>query len=317
LAGAAATTSLAETQAAFAYASAPSPLLELGSSALDKQLGGVDEALLDTLLPVKAGDLQQAKLGPPARGTLYVLDGAPLVFDASGKGDYYVPTVMGLWRAPELLPRVPLRHPAVSQFICGAGHGHGADVMLPGVNVAALPPFAKGALVSVVVPGNPAPIAVGFAALSSEDMAAAFAASGKGKAVEVLQAYGDHLWQEAVGKPVPNEGFLEGVVAPLPGVWDGGAEIGDQGHGSGGDEEGSSGAGSGEAAAEGAAAEGTAVRDAGASLPTAEATTPAAEKAAGVEAAADMDALLEAALLQALHKSVKDADLPLAGSVLW
>ena len=39
----------------------------------------------------------------------------------------------------------------------GAG---GADLMLPGVDVADLPSFARGQLCSVSVPGNPAPFAV-------------------------------------------------------------------------------------------------------------------------------------------------------------
>ncbi|KAI8463967.1 MAG: hypothetical protein J3K34DRAFT_129977 [Monoraphidium minutum] len=271
--------------------------------ALEKQLGpAADEALLDALLPPKAGDLQQAKLNPPARGLVYILDGAPILFDASAKGDLYVPTAMGLWRAPGLLPRVLLKHPSVSHFVCGYGHGRGADVMLPGVDVGALPHFEKGALVAVAVPGNPAPIAVGLAAFSSGDMAAAGGGHGRGKAVEVLQAYGDHLWADVAGKPAANEGFLDGGVAPLPGMWDGGSDGGE--------------GGGGEAAA--AAPGGEA--EAGGGEPEASGSGAAAAAAAAAEAeaaAVDMEALLEAALLQALHKSVKPADLPLAGSALW
>lgn len=202
--------------------------------------------------------------------------------------------------------------------------------MLPGVDTERLPAFQRGTLVSVVVPGNPAPIAVGLALLSSDDMAAAGAGRGKGKAVEVLQAYGDFLWSEAAGKPVANEGFLGHVVAPLPGMWEGGVEE----EGEGGEEEregGEAAAAGGVAAAEpqgaedkrvdgdsggavaggeGAAAEGAAVAAAG------EGDTGAAEDAAAGEGV-NMDYLLEAALLQALHKSVKDGELPIAGSVLW
>jgi predicted RNA-binding protein (TIGR00451 family) len=145
--------------------------------------------------PEQAPNGALAEVGPlllaaPPRSAVYNHDGVPVLFDASGKGDRYVPTVMALWRAPELLPRVQLKHPAVSQFIVGAAHGrhgHGADVMLPGVNTEGLPPFRKGDLVAVVVPGNPAPIAVGVATLSAEDARAAGRAAGKGKAVEVLQ----------------------------------------------------------------------------------------------------------------------------------
>ena len=49
---------------------------------------------------------------------LYTLDGEPWLLDArAGRPDDLVPTVMALWRAPALLPAVPLRHAAVSHFI--------------------------------------------------------------------------------------------------------------------------------------------------------------------------------------------------------
>lgn len=258
---------------------------------------------------------------------------------------------MALWRAPGLpLPGVVLKHPSVSQFIVGAAvagaHGHGADVMLPGVDTTRLPDFQKGDLVAVFVPGNPAPIAVGTAALGAGDAAAAAAAGGgRGKAVEVLQAYGDCLWLEAAGKPVPNEGFLELQVVALGGhdaAVDGGSGGGEQEAAPAAGEtatraaadEGAEAAGGGEAAGEAGLAAGGRGSAAGS---MAEASEPAGsasgapgagdgagagagDAAAGTEAQAppaDMEALLEAALLQALHKSVKDADLPLAGSMLW
>jgi len=183
--------------------------------------------------------------------------------------------------------------------------------MLPGVNVTTQPPaaFQKGALVAIAVPGNPAPIAVGLATMSADDMRAAGLAAGKGKAVEVLQAYGDYLYAEAAGSPVPNEGFLPTAVMPLAGAWEGdsdddegleGATAGGEGGEEGGEEE----AGAGRAA--------VGDEQAGSSSGGGDAAA-----AAAAEAEVDMDALLEAALLQALHKSVKDGDLPLAGSVLW
>jgi translation initiation factor 2D len=276
--------------------------------ALEKQLAGADEASLDALLPPKAGDLEQSKLGAPARGVIYSLDGVPVLFDLSGKGDLYVPTAMALWAAPGLLSRIPLKHPAVSQFIVGAAHGrhgHGADVMLPGVDTEALPPFGKGALVAVVVPGNPAPIAVGLATLSAEDACTAGRGAGKGKLVEVLQAYGDYLYAQAAGKPVPNEGFLEMAVAPLPGAWEGGDDkegeaLAAAAAAAGGAEPGADGEGSG---------------GGGPAPPAEEASSSNPQSSGGADV--DMDALLESALLQALHKSVKVGDLPLAGSILW
>lgn len=76
-----------------------------------------------------------------------------------------MPSVFALWSISDWLPRIWLKHFAVSKYILG-----GADVMLPGVNVPdeGFPePFNEGDCVSICVPGNPAPIAVGHAAMSS------------------------------------------------------------------------------------------------------------------------------------------------------
>jgi translation initiation factor 2D len=90
----------------------------------------------------------------------------------------------------------------------------GADVMLPGVDNSCLPNFQKGDLLAVCVPGNPAPIAIGAAAMHSMAAAQQAAGQGKGKLVEVIQHYGDTLWQSMGKCSVPNDGFLQGVVAP-------------------------------------------------------------------------------------------------------
>jgi hypothetical protein len=90
----------------------------------------------------------------------------------------------------------------------------GADVMLPGVDTTCLPDFQKGDLLAVCVPGNPAPIAIGAAAMHSMAAAQQAAGQGKGKLVEVIQHYGDTLWQSLGKCAVPNDGFLQGGVAP-------------------------------------------------------------------------------------------------------
>lgn len=90
-----------------------------------------------------------------------------LSFVALGKGDL-IPSVFALWGIPDWLPRIWLKHFAVSKYIMG-----GADVMLPGVHVPneGLPePFKEGDCVSICVPGNPAPIAVGCATMSSRSV---------------------------------------------------------------------------------------------------------------------------------------------------
>lgn len=83
-------------------------------------------------------------------------------------------------QAPKMLPRVYVKHPAVTQYLVG-----GADLMLPGVHLPpeGLPAFNKGDLISVCVHGNPAPCAVGIACMSSSDAMTRKA----GKLVEVAQ----------------------------------------------------------------------------------------------------------------------------------
>ena len=126
---------------------------KLRRSLLDKVLGHLSdaeqrEAVLDAVLPSKAGDLEVSKL-VGSRLVLYLLDGLPIIIDPSGKGDL-LPSVHALWASPNLLPKVYLKHPAVSQYIVG-----GADLMLPGVNIdMEFPSFKKGDPLSVNVHGQ-------------------------------------------------------------------------------------------------------------------------------------------------------------------
>lgn len=131
-------------------------------------------------MPGKAGEAEQVKVASPSRTVIYTLDGVPIFLDTSGKGDF-APTVFSLWKVPHLLRRVWVKHPAVTQFIIG-----GADLMLPGVDVAPEDSvYDKDALVAVCVHGNPAPLAVGYAAMSSAEARQRAAAGAKGKLVAV------------------------------------------------------------------------------------------------------------------------------------
>ena len=68
-----------------------------------------------------------------------------------------------LWKVPHLLPAFTLKGGEVSRYVIG-----GADLMFPGISIGAegLPEFSAGEIWAVVVPGNPAPIAVSFCTFS-------------------------------------------------------------------------------------------------------------------------------------------------------
>ena len=179
--------------------------------------------------------------------------------------------------------------------------------------------------------------------MSSEAALERVAAGAKGKLVDVVQVYGDCLWQDLGKRAVPNEGFWANAVVPLG--FDASAGIMQDldpadAHGMGAAEEagGSSGGGEGEGGAgpsgvagaalqelhlggdQGSATSSGAVAPAVAPPPTAAAEAgPGGGSSSGAAAASDVDmeALLQACLLQALHVSVADTDLPLAGSILW
>ena len=165
----------------------------------------LSEDALEALLPSKAGELEMAKLAAPSRIVIYTLDKQPIIIDTSGKGDL-IPTIFGLWAAPGALPRIYVKHPFVTQYLV-----NGADLMLPGADVSpscfdsggsggndeGFSTFEKEELVAVCVRGNPAPLAVGVAGLSSAQAVERASQGLKGKLVDVLQCYGDCLCRSA------------------------------------------------------------------------------------------------------------------------
>eukprot|EP00898_Chlorokybus_atmophyticus_P001535 jgi/Chlat1/2382/Chrsp17S02649 len=275
---------------------------------LRERFPAADDTALDHLLPAK-GDILVLKLAN--RSLIYGVDGqVPMWIDTTGKGDLF-PTVFALWEVPTLVPAFTLKHSEVSRWVLG-----GADAMLPGVDIpeGGFQPFREGEVWSVKVPGNPAPIAVGTTALDSQA-----AASGRGKALRVVHFFPDTLWESAPGKPVPNEGFQHDVVKSL------GDEAGPAPESAEGDElhrdATEAPAADPEDAATAAAtagmatlltAESHAAQDNG--KEEAEVEAPSASATVPVE---DMDSLLQNCLLLALHKLVKDKDLPIAGGTFW
>lgn len=166
------------------------------------------EADIDLLLPPKA-EVSVTKLAN--RVHVYSADGGPpILFDVDGRGNEIFPTVYGLWKVPNILPAFMLKGAEVSRYVLG-----GADLMFPGIDVHGqdLPMFAAGEPWSILVPGNPFPIAVGTTLLSSAE---AIKAHLRGKALHVMHYYRDMLWETAEGRYVPNAGFLKDIVVEDP-----------------------------------------------------------------------------------------------------
>ncbi|KAH1105634.1 hypothetical protein J1N35_009402 [Gossypium stocksii] len=278
------------------------------------------DADIDALLPPKA-EITVSKF--QNRVHVYGVEGGfPLFFDVDGRGSEIYPTVFALWKLPEMLPYFMLKGGEVSRFVIG-----GADLMFPGISVAAegLPSFSAGEPWAVKVPGNPAPIAVGSTTMSSAE---ALKAGLRGKALRIMHYYRDLLWESVEGHYVPNSGFLEDVVLEDPSFL----------------------------ASEGATCESDvqqscvnnentkgsidvngAISDACAASMQNDSENAAKEitmdasdlkSTANVDAAKldielsslsieDVDSHLDRCLLQALHTTVKDKDLPMPGSTLW
>uniref|UniRef100_A0A8D2DYN0 Eukaryotic translation initiation factor 2D n=1 Tax=Sciurus vulgaris TaxID=55149 RepID=A0A8D2DYN0_SCIVU len=118
--------------------------------------------------------------------TVYMTGGNPILFELE-KNLY--PTVYTLWSYPDLLPTFTT-WPLVLEKLVG-----GADLMLPGLVVppAGLPQVQKGDLCAIALVGNRAPVAIGVAAMSTDEM---LTSGLKGKGFSVLHTYQDHLCPE-------------------------------------------------------------------------------------------------------------------------
>ncbi|KAH1144725.1 hypothetical protein GLYMA_12G241600v4 [Glycine max] len=288
----------------------------------------VSDSDLDALLPPKA-EITVAKL--QNRVHVYAVEGGfPMFFDVDGRGSDIFPTVYALWMVPELLPVFVLKGGEVSRFVIG-----GADLMFPGIIVPpdGLPSFRAGEPWAAKVPGNPAPIAVGSTTMSSAE---ALKAGLRGKALRITHCYRDLLWETAEGRCVPNAGFFEDVVFEDPSLLQashdsdltevaGETSIDQQKNPkSDGSEESLD---VNELQTDSAPALAT---------PNGDENDTTAEVTEGVAdlklpdtvsandqddqltlSTADVDSLLDKCLLQALHTTVKDKDLPLPGSTLW
>lgn len=288
----------------------------------------ISDADIDILLPPKV-DVTVSKY--PNRVLVYGLEGdCPLIFDSDGRGMEIFPTVYALWKVQDLLPAFVLKGGEVSRFVLG-----GADLMFPGIQIPAegLPSFSAGEPWAVKVPGNPAPIAVGTTTMSSTE---ALKAGFRGKALKINHYYRDSLWESAENCYVPNTGFLEDVVFEDPALIstsqasdsrEDDALVG-QGNASNNEEiEDASNVKNIPSILDPTSTEETVViTDITEQRATAMGDKRVVENASEAElnvdnqhslSVEDVDAILEGCLLQALHTTVLDKDLPMPGSTLW
>lgn len=285
------------------------------------------DADIDALLPPKA-EITVSKF--QNRVHVYGVEGGfPLFFNVDGRGSEIYPTVFALWELPEMLPYFMLKGGEVSRFVIG-----GADLMFPGISVAAdgLPSFSASEPWAVKVPGNPAPIAVGSTTMSSAE---ALKAGLRGKALRIMHYYRDLLWESVEGHYVPNSGFLEDVVLEDPSFL-ASNQPSDSSEGATCESDVQQSCVNNENT-EGSVDVNGAISDACAASmqndsenAAKEITTDASDlkSTANVDAAKldiellslsieDVDSHLDRCLLQALHTTVKDKDLPMPGSTLW
>lgn len=269
---------------------------------------------LDAILPPKV-EITVAKY--PSRVLVYGIEGElPMLFDIDGRGHELFPTVYALWKVPHLLPAFTLKGGEVSHYILG-----GADLMFPGISVPpeGLPSFQAGQPWSVKVPGNPAPIAVGTTTMSDTE---ALKAGLRGKALRIAHYYKDLLWASADGRYVPNEGFYDDMVVEDPNFAsasqhvDSSEDPADCKQDKAAVDASDSHAGDPSIHSETIEAVTAGVSEL--NFPEEKTTEePNEDKEHQHLSTEEIDSLLDKCLLQALHKSVKDKDLPMPGSTLW
>lgn len=282
----------------------------------------VSDADIDLLLPPKV-EITVTKY--PNRVLVYGLEGdCPMFFDGNGRGTEIFPTVYALWKVPDLLPAFMLKGGEVSRYVLG-----GADLMFPGIHIPpeGLPPFSAGEPWAVKVPGNPAPIAVGSTTMSSTE---ALKAGLRGKALKICHYYRDTLWESAENCYVPNTGFFEDVVFEDPALFSAGqASNSCEDDSSVGQSTAIINEYMGDASPTDGAARNTDPtldNEVSGQIVGAMADLQVVENVSGSESnvddqrslsVEDVDSLLDKCLLQALHTTVKDTDLPMLGSILW
>jgi len=175
-------------------------------ASLKKFFPNLSDEDLNSLLPTKEEIVVSKIFTFNEESVLLYIHNKNTVFFEMEKDKIFFPTIYTLWKYPELIPYLTTWPPVMSRI------ANGADLMLPGVIIdeeKGIKAYcdgrlAKGDLVSVNLQSNKAPIAVGTAWLSSEDM---YMAAKKGKCVNMVHFYGDQLWAAGTKEQIPD---LEG-----------------------------------------------------------------------------------------------------------
>ncbi|XP_042463097.1 eukaryotic translation initiation factor 2D-like isoform X1 [Zingiber officinale] len=284
------------------------------------------DANIDEILPPKA-EITVVKCSNKVH--VYVIEGGlPMLFDIDGRGTEIYPTVYALWKVSELLPSFLLKGGEVSRYVIG-----GADLMFPGISIPpeGLPSFLAGQPWAVKVPGNPSPIAVGVTTMSSSE---ALKAGLRGKALRITHYYRDFLWQSAEGHYVPNAGFFEDVVMEDPDSLPVSQPLNLPLDVSNDEDVNMSERETVDILNTNASEviDSPAISDSSSIQNSEEITSEISglkvsekvvaessndDKEQQILSTEEIDALLEKCLLQALHTTVKDKDLPMPGSTLW
>ena len=158
----------------------------------------VDQDALNDLIPNKE-ELVVTKIETFSGDAvlLYHRGSKNVLFFELEKDKLIFPTLWTLWQHPDLAPTMTTHSPVVKKL------ANGADLMLPGViidenlGMKAYGDINKDDVISVNLAENKAPVAVGMAALSSEDM---YMCGRRGKALKIMHCIGDQLYLH-YGKP--------------------------------------------------------------------------------------------------------------------
>lgn len=169
----------------------------------------VDQDALNDLIPNKE-ELTATKIETfdGIALLLYANSNKKTVFFEFEKAKLIFPSLWTLWQHPNLLPTMTTHAPVVSKM------ANGADLMLPGIVIneelgdKAYGKIEKDQILSVNLTKNKAPVAIGMAHLSSEDM---YMSGKRGKALIIKHCIGDFLWQHDGKMPLPELGVPENL----------------------------------------------------------------------------------------------------------